>query len=118
MEAIVKLAVLWNVTPCSSVPTFRRDMLPPSSALKMQRRGESSRLYAYIECTTSLAPTRLFSARLLVFPFLCVTDCLFMGGRVSVAKLQTANGFISENSEGFLTFILGGKFVSQLLTCS
>jgi hypothetical protein len=99
MAATEKLAVLWNVTPCSSVPTFRRDMLPPSSVLKMQRCGESSQLY--IECMTSLVPTRLFSARLLVFPSLCVADCLFMGGRVSVAKLQTANGFISEKAEGF-----------------
>jgi hypothetical protein len=57
----------------------------------------------------NVAPTRLFAAQLLAFPSVCITDCLFMGGRDSVAKLQTANGFISEKAGGFLTFLLGKK---------
>jgi len=48
-----------------------------------------------------VAPTRLFSAQFLAIPSLCITDCLFMGGRVSVANLQTASGFISEKAEVF-----------------
>ena len=48
-----------------------------------------------------VAAARLLSAQFLSIPSLCITDCLFTSDRVSVAKLQTANGFISEKAEVF-----------------
>jgi hypothetical protein len=56
LAAIVKLAVLGNMTPCSSAPTFWRVMLPPSSALKMQCRGGSCVIYRMYD----VGPTRFF----------------------------------------------------------
>jgi hypothetical protein len=52
MAVGVKLAVFWKVTPCSLVPTFRRDVLPPSSGQKITHPGKNSQLCT--ECVTSL----------------------------------------------------------------